>query len=54
MGPRQTISFFDKISNKVISIQVAGSSHIASGAGFWNTGTNQVLLGAERFDDWNA
>jgi hypothetical protein len=49
MALRQTISFFDKLSKQVISIQVAESSNIPPGAGYWNTDTNQILLGAERF-----
>jgi hypothetical protein len=52
MGLRQTISFFDKISKQVISIQVAESSNLPFEAGFWNTDTNQILLGKERFNEW--
>jgi len=52
MALRQTISFFDKLSKQVISIQVAEYSNIPPGAGYWNTDTNQILLGAERFHDW--
>ncbi len=54
MPPRQTISFFDKISKKVISIQVAESAQLSQGAGYFNTATNQVLLSRERFGEWET
>jgi hypothetical protein len=54
MALRQTISFFDKLSKQVISIQVAESSQLPQSAGYWNTDTNQILLGAERFSEWET
>jgi hypothetical protein len=54
MPPRQTISFFDKISKQVISIQVAESAQLPPGAGYFNTATNQVLLSRERFSEWET
>jgi hypothetical protein len=54
MPPRQTISFFDKLSKQVISIQVAESAQLPQSAGFWNADTNQVLLGRERFSEWET
>ena len=54
MALRQTISFFDKLSKQVISIQVAKSAKLAQSAGYWNTATNQILLGSERFNEWET
>jgi hypothetical protein len=54
MALRQTISFFDKLSKQVISIQVAESAKLAQSAGYWNTDTNQILLGGERFNEWET
>ncbi|WP_354428743.1 MULTISPECIES: hypothetical protein [unclassified Mucilaginibacter] len=52
MASKHTISFFDKLSKQVISIQVAESSNLLPDAGYWNTATNQILLGKERFLEW--
>ena len=54
MALRQTISFFDKLSKQVISIQVAESAQLPQSAGYWNTETNQILLGPERFSEWET
>jgi hypothetical protein len=54
MPPRQTISFFDKLSKQVISIQVAESARLPQSAGYWNANTNQVLLGRDRFSEWET
>ncbi|MDB5149632.1 MAG: hypothetical protein JWQ57_3652 [Mucilaginibacter sp.] len=54
MALRQTISFFDKLSKQVISIQVAESAQLPQSAGYWNTDTNQILLGMERFSEWET
>ncbi len=54
MPPRQTISFFDKLSKQVISIQVAESSQLPQGAGYFNTDTKQLLLSRERFSEWET
>jgi len=54
MPPRQTISFFDKLSKQVISIQVAESAQLPQSAGYWNADTNQVLLGRDRFSEWET
>jgi hypothetical protein len=54
MALRQTISFFDKLSKQVISIQVAESAQLPQSAGYWNIETNQILLGPERFSEWET
>ena len=54
MPSKHTISFYDKPSRQVISIQVAESSKLPSDGGYWNTETNQILLGKERFCEWDS
>lgn len=54
MALRQTISFYDKLSKQVISIQVAESAQVPHSAGYWNTDTNQILLGRDRFSEWES
>ncbi|MDN3579498.1 hypothetical protein [Mucilaginibacter flavus] len=54
MPPRQTISFFDRLSKQVISIQVAESVQLPQGAGYFNIATNQVLLSRELFGEWET
>jgi hypothetical protein len=53
VASKHTISFFDTLSKQVISIQVAESSNLHPDTGYWNTATNQILLGKERFSEWN-
>ena len=54
MPQRQTVSFFDKLSKQVISIQVAESAQLPQSAGYWNADTNQILLGRDRFSEWET
>ncbi|MDB5288432.1 MAG: hypothetical protein JWR05_3381 [Mucilaginibacter sp.] len=54
MASKHTISFYDKLSQQVISIQIAESPKLTPDNGFWNTETNQILLGRERFSEWES
>lgn len=54
MASKHTISFYDKLSQQVISIQVAESAKLNHDSGFWNTDTNQILLGKDRFAEWES
>ncbi|WP_374950242.1 hypothetical protein [Mucilaginibacter sp.] len=42
------------MSQQVISLQVAHSLKLNPYDGYWNVDTNQILLGKDRFEEWES
>lgn len=49
---REHTSFYDANSKTVITVSVGNSSRLSKTEGYWKIDSNQVLLGADRWEEW--
>ena len=54
MPMREHISFYNPETKSVITVHVAESNQLPAMAGYWHTETNVLLLGADRWAEWQT
>jgi hypothetical protein len=50
----ETLSFLDEDKSLVINLFIAKSNKIKPTEGFFNVAEGQILLGSDRFEEWQS